>query len=91
LGNKKCRISYIYDDGTRTAVQPVVFIPKFNNIQNNDFNLYNYSHNGYNKEISCSFYDFAPNYIGKFCEIENAAYLKSLGPENFLGNLILKK
>jgi 1-phosphatidylinositol-4-phosphate 5-kinase len=83
--------------GIRNAVQAVgdhSQIFKFQPMDDafKDFNLYNYSHNSYDKEISCSFYDFAPKVfynLRKIYGIENEAYLKSLGPENFLGNLIL--
>jgi 1-phosphatidylinositol-4-phosphate 5-kinase len=83
--------------GIRNAVQAVGVHTKIFKFQKNDdsfkdFNLYNYSHNSYNKEISCSFYDFAPKIfynLRKIYGIENEDYLKSLGPENFLGNLIL--
>lgn len=59
-----------------------------------ELNRFKFSQNTYEKEFTCTFYDHAPKIfsnIRKMYGISNQNYLKSLGPENFLGNLILTK
>ncbi|MCQ2818935.1 MAG: hypothetical protein MJ252_16845 [archaeon] len=59
-----------------------------------ELNRYIYEQSNFEKPISCKFYDFAPKMfynIRKMYGISNDSYLKSLGPENFLGNLIITK
>ena len=56
---------------------------------------YIYGQNNFGDEpIICRFYDFAPKIfynIRYLYGVSNDNYLKSLGPENFLGNLIITK
>jgi Ca2+-binding EF-hand superfamily protein len=59
-----------------------------------EINTFKYTHNTNEKEAQCIFHDYAPKIfynIRKLYGINNESYIKSLGPENFLGNLILIK
>ena len=59
-----------------------------------EINRFKYEQNNYDGVIKCKFYDFAPKIfynIRSLYGILNDDYLKSLGPENFLCNLIITK
>lgn len=59
-----------------------------------EVNRFKYCHKSFDKEIHCRFYDFAPKVfynLRKLYGIKNEDYIKSLGPENFLGNLLMVK
>ena len=57
-------------------------------------NRFIYEQNNYDNITKCKFYDFAPKIfynLRNLYGISNDDYLKSLGPENFLCNLIITK
>ena len=57
-------------------------------------NRFKYEQNNYDGVIKCKFYDYAPKIfynLRSLYGISNDDYLKSLGPENFLCNLIITK
>jgi Ca2+-binding EF-hand superfamily protein len=59
-----------------------------------EMNRFMYEQNNYDGVIKCKFYDFAPKIfynLRNLYGISNDDYLKSLGPENFLCNLIITK
>lgn len=59
-----------------------------------EINTFKYTHNTNGREVQCVFHDYAPKIfynIRKLYGFNNESYIKSLGPENFLGNLILIK
>ena len=59
-----------------------------------EMNRFMYEQNNYDGVIKCKFYDFAPKIfynLRSLYGISNDDYLKSLGPENFLCNLIITK
>ena len=59
-----------------------------------EINRFQYEQNNYDGVIKCKFYDFAPKIfynLRSLYGILNDDYLKSLGPENFLCNLIITK
>ena len=59
-----------------------------------EMNRFMYEQNNYDGVIKCKFYDFAPKIfynLRSLYHISNDDYLKSLGPENFLCNLIITK
>ena len=59
-----------------------------------EMNRFKYEQNNYDGVIKCKFYDFAPKIfynLRSLYGISNDDYLKSLGPENFLCNLIITK
>lgn len=59
-----------------------------------EINRFKYEQNNYDGVIKCKFYDYAPKIfynIRSLYGILNDDYLKSLGPENFLCNLIITK
>ena len=59
-----------------------------------EMNRFMYEQNNYDGVIKCKFYDFAPKIfynLRSLYNISNDDYLKSLGPENFLCNLIITK
>ena len=59
-----------------------------------EINRFKYEQNNYDGIIKCKFYDYAPKIfynIRSLYGILNDDYLKSLGPENFLCNLIITK
>ena len=59
-----------------------------------EINRFKYEQNNFDKVIECKFYDYAPKIffnLRNIYGISNEDYLKSLGPENFLGNLIITK
>ena len=59
-----------------------------------EMNRFIYEQNNYDGIIKCKFYDYAPKIfynLRTLYGITNADYLKSLGPENFLCNLIITK
>jgi hypothetical protein len=85
--------------GIRNSVNSIGESRRLFNLKENDeafkeLNRFKFSQNNFEKEISCTFYDHAPKVfhnLRKIYGISNQDYLKSLGPENFLGNLILIK
>jgi len=59
-----------------------------------EVNRFMYEQNNYDGVIKCKFYDYAPKIfynLRNLYGISNDDYLKSLGPENFLCNLIITK
>ena len=59
-----------------------------------EINRFMYEQNNYDGVIKCKFYDYAPKIfynLRSLYNISNDDYLKSLGPENFLCNLIITK
>jgi 1-phosphatidylinositol-4-phosphate 5-kinase len=59
-----------------------------------EMNRFQYEQNNYDGIIKCKFYDYAPKIfynLRSLYGISNDDYLKSLGPENFLCNLIITK
>ena len=59
-----------------------------------EMNRFMYEQNNYDGVIKCKFYDYAPKIfynLRSLYGILNDDYLKSLGPENFLCNLIITK
>ena len=59
-----------------------------------EMNRFKYEQNNYDGVIKCKFYDYAPKIfynLRSLYGISNDDYLKSLGPENFLCNLIITK
>ena len=59
-----------------------------------EMNRFIYEQNNYDGIIKCKFYDYAPKIfynLRTLYGITNDDYLKSLGPENFLCNLIITK
>ena len=59
-----------------------------------EMNRFIYEQNNYDGVIKCRFYDYAPKIfynLRSLYHISNDDYLKSLGPENFLCNLIITK
>ena len=59
-----------------------------------EMNRFIYEQNNYDGIIKCRFYDYAPKIfynLRTLYGITNDDYLKSLGPENFLCNLIITK
>ena len=59
-----------------------------------EMNRFMYEQNNYDGIIKCKFYDYAPKIfynLRSLYGILNDDYLKSLGPENFLCNLIITK
>ena len=59
-----------------------------------EMNRFMYEQNNYDGIIKCKFYDYAPKIfynLRTLYGISNDDYLKSLGPENFLCNLIITK
>ena len=59
-----------------------------------EMNRFMYEQNNYDGVIKCKFYDYAPKIfynLRSLYNISNDDYLKSLGPENFLCNLIITK
>ena len=59
-----------------------------------EMNRFMFEQNNYDGVIKCKFYDFAPKIfynLRNLYGISNDDYLKSLGPENFLCNLIITK
>ena len=59
-----------------------------------EMNRFIYEQNNYDGIIKCKFYDYAPKIfynMRTLYGITNDDYLKSLGPENFLCNLIITK
>ena len=59
-----------------------------------EMNRFIYEQNNYDGVIKCRFYDYAPKIfynLRSLYNISNDDYLKSLGPENFLCNLIITK
>ncbi len=85
--------------GIRNSINSIGETKRLFNIAEKDeafkeLNRFKFSQNTYEKELTCTFYDHAPKIfsnIRKMYGISNQNYLKSLGPENFLGNLILTK
>ena len=71
-----------------------IFYPIENEEIYGEVNRFKYEQNNFDKVIECKFYDFAPKIFYNLrimYGISNEDYLKSLGPENFLGNLIITK
>ena len=59
-----------------------------------EMNRFIYEQNNYDGIVKCRFYDYAPKIfynLRTLYGITNDDYLKSLGPENFLCNLIITK
>ena len=59
-----------------------------------EMNRFMYEQNNYDGIVKCKFYDYAPKIfynLRTLYGISNDDYLKSLGPENFLCNLIITK
>ncbi len=59
-----------------------------------EINRFMYEQNNYDGVIKCKFYDYAPKIfynLRSLYGISSDDYLKSLGPENFLCNLIITK
>ena len=59
-----------------------------------EMNRFIYEQNNYDGIIKCRFYDYAPKIfynLRTMYGISNDDYLKSLGPENFLCNLVITK
>ena len=90
----KSAVSKIGDVGKNIDLKIPYLFPVDNLGVYEEINRFKYEQNNYDGVIKCKFYDFAPKIfynLRSLYGILNDDYLKSLGPENFLCNLIITK